>query len=99
VKIGDFSKASEQVHSEQKGLPNLVDTMIFHQYNISELVELLRENDWFLAWEAYEVIFHSARHSVRSDVWSFGTVMWEIFTNGRVPFGNMSAARIKRKVT
>ena len=61
------------------------------------IVELSRD-DWFLAWEAYEVIFHSARHSVRSDVWSFGTVMWEIFTNGRVPFGNMSAARIKRKV-
>ncbi|XP_062240145.1 tyrosine-protein kinase Tec isoform X2 [Platichthys flesus] len=36
-------------------------------------------------WSPPEV-FNFCRYSSRSDVWSFGVLMWEVFTEGRVPF-------------
>ncbi|XP_013883346.1 tyrosine-protein kinase Tec [Austrofundulus limnaeus] len=36
-------------------------------------------------WSPPEV-FHFSRYSSKSDVWSFGVLMWEVFTEGRVPF-------------
>ncbi|XP_053272605.1 tyrosine-protein kinase Tec isoform X3 [Pleuronectes platessa] len=31
-------------------------------------------------------VFNFCRYSSMSDVWSFGVLMWEVFTEGRVPF-------------
>lgn len=37
-------------------------------------------------WSAPEVILSSRRHA-RSDVWSFGVLLWEIFSFGETPYG------------
>ncbi|XP_074555463.1 tyrosine-protein kinase Tec [Halichoeres trimaculatus] len=36
-------------------------------------------------WSAPEV-FNYCRYSSKSDVWSYGVLMWEVFTEGRMPF-------------
>ncbi|MCI4387881.1 hypothetical protein PGIGA_G00079140 [Pangasianodon gigas] len=38
-------------------------------------------------WSPPEV-FNFCRYSSKSDVWSFGVLMWEVFTEGKMPFEN-----------
>ncbi|MBN3303803.1 TEC kinase, partial [Amia calva] len=38
-------------------------------------------------WSPPEV-FNFCKYSSKSDVWSFGVLMWEVFTEGRMPFEN-----------
>ncbi|XP_062871436.1 tyrosine-protein kinase Tec [Trichomycterus rosablanca] len=40
-------------------------------------------------WSPPEV-FNFCRYSSKSDVWSFGVLMWEVFTEGKMPFENSS---------
>ena len=44
------------------------------------------------------MIFDGAMRSASSDVWGFGTLMWEMFACGAVPFDGLSAEEIKDKV-
>ena len=36
--------------------------------------------------------------SVKSDVWSFGVLIWEVVTLGSTPYPGLSAAEVMRKV-
>ncbi|XP_043925272.1 tyrosine-protein kinase ITK/TSK [Protopterus annectens] len=40
-------------------------------------------------WSAPEV-FRYSKYSSKSDVWSFGVLMWEVFTEGKMPYENRS---------
>ncbi|EPY80735.1 ephrin type-B receptor 6 [Camelus ferus] len=42
-----------------------------------------------LRWAAPEVIAHG-KHTISSDVWSFGIVMWEVMSYGERPYWDMS---------
>ncbi|XP_041131321.1 tyrosine-protein kinase TXK [Polyodon spathula] len=49
-------------------------------------------------WSPPEV-FHYNKYSSKSDVWSFGVLMWEIFTEGRTPFENKSNPEVVDEIT
>ncbi|KAK6102029.1 Protein tyrosine kinase family protein [Brugia pahangi] len=55
-----------------------------------------------IRWMAPETIQHKPRYSVKSDVWSYGVLLYEIFNNGIKPWPNLDvrqcATNIRRGV-
>ncbi|XP_024918866.1 tyrosine-protein kinase TXK [Cynoglossus semilaevis] len=49
-------------------------------------------------WSPPEVL-HFNKYSSSSDVWSYGVVMWEIFSEGRSPFENRSNMEVVNDIT
>ncbi|XP_053735164.1 tyrosine-protein kinase ITK/TSK isoform X1 [Synchiropus splendidus] len=44
-------------------------------------------------WSSPEVIRHN-KFSSKSDVWSFGVLMWEVYNEGRLPYENRSNSEV-----
>ncbi|XP_060621529.2 tyrosine-protein kinase ITK/TSK [Anolis sagrei] len=44
-------------------------------------------------WSAPEVFSYN-RYSTKSDVWSFGVLMWEIFSEGKIPYENKTNGEV-----
>ncbi|XP_072920059.1 tyrosine-protein kinase TXK-like isoform X2 [Hemitrygon akajei] len=49
-------------------------------------------------WSPPEV-FHFSKFSSKSDVWSFGVFMWEVYTEGRIPFENKSNTEVVNEIS
>ncbi|XP_075422961.1 tyrosine-protein kinase Tec isoform X1 [Ascaphus truei] len=49
-------------------------------------------------WSPPEV-FNYSKFSSKSDVWSFGVLMWEVFTEGKMPFETYSNYEVVTKIT
>ncbi|XP_076581091.1 tyrosine-protein kinase Tec isoform X2 [Chaetodon auriga] len=49
-------------------------------------------------WSPPEVL-HYSKYSSKSDVWSFGVVMWEIYSDGRTPFENCTNLDVVNDIT
>ncbi|KAF4019889.1 hypothetical protein G4228_011401 [Cervus hanglu yarkandensis] len=49
-------------------------------------------------WSPPEV-FHFNRYSSKSDVWSFGVLMWEVFSEGKMPFENRSNLQVVEAIS
>ena len=65
---------------------------------IQEDIYNSREGTKFpLKWTAPEAVLYN-HFSIKSDVWSFGVIMWEVVTKGRMPYPGMSNAEVLRKV-
>jgi len=50
-----------------------------------------------IRWSAPEVLEYR-KFSHKSDVWSFGVLIWEIFTNGKVPYAEFENSEVVKKV-
>lgn len=51
-----------------------------------------------IRWSAIEVISQNA-FSFKSDVWSFGVLVWEIFEFGKIPYSEMNNNEVTQKVS
>mmetsp|Transcript_12933 Transcript_12933/g.18175 ORF Transcript_12933/g.18175 Transcript_12933/m.18175 type:complete len:480 (+) Transcript_12933:110-1549(+) len=51
-----------------------------------------------IKWTAPEALKHKVSTS-KSDVWSYGVVMWEIYSYGRAPYPRMNQKEVVEKVT
>lgn len=52
---------------------------------------------YYRKWMAPEAVTHG-RFTIKSDVWSFGILLYELVTYGRVPYSGMTAAETLQKV-
>ncbi|XP_023808889.1 tyrosine-protein kinase FRK [Oryzias latipes] len=65
----------------------------------SENVYEAREGTKFpVKWTAPEAI-HENRFTIKSDVWSFGILLYEIMTFGQVPYPGMSNIQVTQRIT
>ena len=51
-----------------------------------------------IKWTAPEALESPANFSIKSDVWSFGIVLFEIITHGQTPYPDMTDDEVKHKV-
>ncbi|XP_064420646.1 protein-tyrosine kinase 6 [Latimeria chalumnae] len=65
---------------------------------IKEDIYLSQSNQIPYKWTAPEAISHG-RFSVKSDVWSFGVLLYEVVTYGGVPYPGMQASEVFRQVS
>ncbi|KAJ6637915.1 Tyrosine kinase receptor Cad96Ca [Pseudolycoriella hygida] len=63
----------------------------------SKVYERKSEGKLPIRWMAIESLYDNI-FSVKSDIWSFGILMWEIVTLGSTPYPGIAAADVMRKV-
>ncbi|KAF7262591.1 hypothetical protein EG68_00122 [Paragonimus skrjabini miyazakii] len=51
-----------------------------------------------IRWTAPEAAYEPHNYSVKSDVWSFGVLMYEVLTNGGVPYEDIRVDEIHRRI-
>ena len=56
-----------------------------------------KSNPLPLRWLAPESIQHN-KFSVYSDIWSFGVLLWEVFTFGERPYTTLSNAQVVHRI-
>nr|XP_033783661.1 tyrosine-protein kinase ITK/TSK isoform X3 [Geotrypetes seraphini] len=49
-------------------------------------------------WSSPEV-FRYSRYSSKSDVWAFGVLMWEVFSEGKIPYDNQSNGEVVEAIS
>ena len=52
---------------------------------------------FFFRWMAPESLYDNV-YSTKSDVWSFGVLMWEVVTLGSVPYPGLQPSEVMKKV-
>ena len=53
---------------------------------------------WTIKWTAPEAILYN-RFTTKSDVWSFGILLYELVTHGRIPYAGMTSAEVFEKIS
>lgn len=83
VKVCDFGLALERAASDGP----VTDEQLLQQEQQQRLSNVP------VRWTAIEVLLHG-HYTTKSDVWSFGVTVWEIFSGGQIPYADLSTFEI-----
>lgn len=76
--------------------------LVIKRFHFSQLFYFMCVFSFFVCfacrWMAVESLYDNL-FSVKSDIWSFGILMWEIVTLGSTPYPGTAAADVMRKVS
>ncbi|KAI4499803.1 hypothetical protein M0802_005059 [Mischocyttarus mexicanus] len=64
---------------------------------VNEIYERKSEGRLPIRWMAPESLYDNI-FSVKSDIWSFGVLIWEIVTLGSTPYPGLAAAEVMRRI-
>lgn len=64
---------------------------------IDDMYEMKNDTKFPIKWTAPEAIMHH-KFTVKTDVWSFGILLYEIFTYGGVPYAGISPEKVVEMV-
>uniref|UniRef100_A0A8C0FVD1 Protein kinase domain-containing protein n=1 Tax=Bubo bubo TaxID=30461 RepID=A0A8C0FVD1_BUBBB len=77
---------------------NTCHFLLFFRYVIDDEYISSSGAKFPVKWSSPEV-FHFKKYSSKSDVWSFGVLMWEVFTEGKMPFESKSNSEVVREIS
>ncbi|KAF6364452.1 fyn related Src family tyrosine kinase [Rhinolophus ferrumequinum] len=70
---------------------------VFKQVDNEDIYESKHEIKLPVKWTAPEAI-RTKKFSIKSDVWSFGILLYEIITYGKMPYSGMTGAQVIQKL-
>ncbi|XP_027666681.2 cytoplasmic tyrosine-protein kinase BMX [Falco rusticolus] len=101
-----FLESCQFIHRDLAARNCLVDSNLtvkvsdfgMTRYVLDDLYVSSLGTKFLVKWSAPEV-FHYAKFSSKSDVWSFGILMWEVFTLGKQPYELYDDMQVIEKVS
>ena len=101
MELHNYIHRDLQARNVSVGEGNIVkiaDFSLTTEVNITDRIDLAREGEKFcIKWTAPEAALYK-RFSSKSDVWSFGILIYELITHGRIPYPGMTSGEILAKV-
>uniref|UniRef100_A0A7M4F315 Protein kinase domain-containing protein n=1 Tax=Crocodylus porosus TaxID=8502 RepID=A0A7M4F315_CROPO len=74
-----------------------VSLFAFSRYVLDDQYTSSTGTKFPVKWSAPEVFSYS-NYSTKSDVWSFGVLMWEVFSEGKIPYENRSNGEVVEEI-
>ncbi|CAN8028627.1 unnamed protein product, partial [Ixodes persulcatus] len=101
VAAGMCHLARHEVHHGQLSTRSItvVDDLVpkISNFGLARYTPLGKKLD-FARWLAPESL-KTGSHTAKSDVWSYGVLLWEVFTLGGTPYVNLKTAEVAERVT
>uniref|UniRef100_A0A8C1VM46 Tyrosine-protein kinase n=1 Tax=Cyprinus carpio TaxID=7962 RepID=A0A8C1VM46_CYPCA len=88
----------KHTHTEPNKAVKTLASVFFCRYVLDDQYWSSSGAKFPVKWSAPEV-FNFCKYSSKSDVWSFGVLMWEVFTEGKMPFEHNQNHEVVMMVT